>query len=193
LNSDIIKDYSRTVVWKIEGRIPERKVRAELLQMERKAHAEFRQEGWKGALQFEPTADLRYAGQGFELNLSIGADVLHRFHAEHHRRYGYSHPERKIELVTLRLRARLKSPTVSHFARIDIAGVTKKPEKRKVVFSSKTVPTSIVERDSLGIGENVRGPAVVTEYSATTVVPPGASFRLDRSGNLVIELPRTNK
>ena len=69
LNSDIIKDYSRTVVWKIEGALPERKLRAELAAMERKAAADFRQEGWKGDLQFEPSADLRYAGQGFELSL----------------------------------------------------------------------------------------------------------------------------
>ena len=110
LSSDIIKDYSRTVVWKIEAALPERKLRAELAAMEKKAAADFRHEGWKGDLQFEPNADLRYAGQGFELSLPVQSDLVSKFHAEHHRRYGYSHADRKIEIVTIRLRARMKSP-----------------------------------------------------------------------------------
>ena len=113
LNSDIIKDYSRTVVWKIEGALPERKLRAELAAMERKAEADFRQEGWKGDLQFEPSADLRYAGQGFELNLPVSSELVRQFHADHQRRYGYSHADRKVEIVTIRLRARMKSPMAS--------------------------------------------------------------------------------
>ena len=79
LNSDIIKDYSRTVVWKIEGALPERKLRAELAAMERKATTDFRHEGWKGSLQFEPSADLRYAGQGFELSLPVSPDLVINF------------------------------------------------------------------------------------------------------------------
>jgi N-methylhydantoinase A/oxoprolinase/acetone carboxylase beta subunit len=31
-----------------------------------------------------------------------------------------------------------------------------------------------------------RGPAILTEYSATTVVPPGMKFHSDRAGNVVI-------
>jgi N-methylhydantoinase A len=194
LHSDIIKDYSRTVVWKIDERVPERRLRAELGQMEKKAAAEFRHEGWKEKLHFEPSADVRYAGQGFELNLPVNADLLHQFHSEHHRRYGYSHPERKIELVTLRLRARMKSPSAT--SRLPRAGKYKVPEnreKRAVIFSSQRTPTAIIDRDSLRPQEELRGPAVITEYSATTVVPPGASFHLDRPGNLVVELPRNKK
>ena len=194
LHSDIIKDYSRTVVWKIEASVPERKLRAELSAMEKKAALEFRQEGWKGSLQFEPSADLRYAGQGFELNLAVTRDLIPQFHAEHHRRYGYSHAERKIELVTLRLRARMKSPAAAgQMAKFEKRGATTRPEKRAVVFSSKPTPTAIIERDSLRTGMKQRGPAVITEYSATTVIPPGASFHLDRAANLVIDLPRAKK
>jgi len=194
LNSDIIKDYSRTVVWKIEGALPERKLRSELAKMEKKAAAEFRHEGWKGSLQFEPSADLRYAGQGFELNLAMGAALIKRFHAEHHRRYGYSHADRSVEIVTLRLRARMKSPMAS--GRRDRLAKTKaelRPEKRRVTFSSREIPTALLNRDSLKPQTRLRGPAVVTEYSATTVVPPRTTFFLDRIGNLVIELPRYKK
>ena len=194
LNSDIIKDYSRTVVWKIEGPLPERRLRAELAAMERKAEAEFRQEGWKGNLQFEPSADLRYAGQGFELNLPVSSKLIGQFHADHQRRYGYSHADRKIEIVTIRLRARMKSPMSSPGRdKLAKASPPAQAEKRPVTFSSREIATTILDRDSLRSGMRLRGPAIVTEYSATTVVPPGASFYLDRAGNLIIELERAPK
>ncbi|HYX70061.1 MAG TPA: hypothetical protein VE825_13065, partial [Terriglobales bacterium] len=56
-----------------------------------------------------------------------------------------------------------------------------------VLFDSRRYPTPIRERAGLVPGRSYTGPAVVTEYSATTVVPPGMRFRLDRAGNLVIE------
>ncbi len=192
LNSDIIKDYSRTVVWKVEGALPERKLRAELAAMEKKAAAEFRQEGWKGKLQFEPSADLRYAGQGFELNLTMSPTLITQFHAEHHRRYGYSHEDRKVEIVTIRLRVRLKSPTAGR-DKLARAETDLKREKRRVTFSSREVPTAILSRDSLKPKTRLRGPAIVTEYSATTVVPPGTSFHLDPAGNLIIDVSRGKK
>jgi N-methylhydantoinase A len=194
LSSDIIKDYSRTVVWKIEGALPERKLRAELTAMERKAEADFRHEGWKGKLQFEPRADLRYAGQGFELSLPVRADLVNKFHAEHHRRYGYSHADRNVEIVTIRLRARMKSPIASASREKLVTTAAATPTvKRPVIFASHETPTSIVDRSSMRAGARLRGPAIVTEYSATTVVPPNTTFYLDRAANLVIELSRGKK
>jgi N-methylhydantoinase A len=194
LNSDIIKDYSRTVVWKIDAALPERKLRAELAAMERKAAADFRHEGWKGDLQFEPSADLRYAGQGFELGLPVSSDLVRKFHAEHQRRYGYSHSDRKVEIVTIRLRARMKSPMAS-VKRDKLAKAVSpvKSEKRPVTFASREVPTAIIDRDSLRAGVRLHGPAIITEYSATTVLPAGATFLLDRAANLVVELSRGAK
>jgi len=194
LSSDIIKDYSRTVVWKIEAAVPERKLRSELAAMEKKAAADFRHEGWKGDLQLEPTADLRYAGQGFELSLPVRPDLVRKFHAEHQRRYGYSHQDRKVEIVTIRLRVRMKSPMVTGGRdKVVQTSETLKAEKRPVIFGSREVPAAIVDRNSLKAGVGQRGPAIVTEYSATTVVPPGASFHLDRAANLVIELSVATK
>ena len=194
LNSDIIKDYSRTVVWKIEGAVPERKLRSELAGMERKAATDFKHEGWEGELHYEPSADLRYAGQGFELSLPVSAHVVKKFHAEHQRRYGYSHADRHIEIVTIRLRARMKSPmATARRDKLAKAASAVKAEKRGVTFASREVPAAILDRDSLKAGVRLRGPAIVTEYSATTVVPAGASFHLDRAANLIVELGRAAK
>jgi N-methylhydantoinase A len=60
------------------------------------------------------------------------------------------------------------------------------PDRMPVFLAGKKVATAIHTRDSLQIGKRYAGPAVVTEYSATTVVPPGRIFWLDKRGNLLI-------
>ncbi len=52
---------------------------------------------------------MRYRGQGYELNVPYTRGMIEAFRREHERRYGYSYPGREVELVTLRLRARIKS------------------------------------------------------------------------------------
>jgi N-methylhydantoinase A len=144
-------------------------------------------------LQFEPSADLRYAGQGFELSLPVSSNLVSKFHAEHQRRYGYSHMDRKIEIVTIRLRARMMSPMAAGKRdKLTKAGAPIKAEKRPVTFTSREVPSAILDRDSLKAGVCLRGPAIITEYSATTVIPAKASFQLDRAANLIIELRPEN-
>jgi N-methylhydantoinase A len=46
----------------------------------------------------------------------------------------------------------------------------------------------VVPRSAINAGKRYRGPAIITEYSATTVVPPGLTYQKDRSENLVIEI-----
>ncbi len=48
------------------------------------------------------TADLRYRGQGFELSVPLGGDIAATFHRAHEDRYGYSEPDRELELVAVR-------------------------------------------------------------------------------------------
>src|ERR1035437_1977932 len=84
-------------------------IREQFAALEQRAKREFRDESWGGRLHFERSADLRYRGQGFELNIAFSPNLVSEFHHEHHFRYGYSHPEREVELVTLRLRARIKA------------------------------------------------------------------------------------
>ena len=64
-----------------------------------------------------------------------------------------------------------------------------------MIFDGKRRPTRIYDRDALTPGKNYSGPAIVTEYSATTVIPPAMSFHRDHAGNLQIAirapLPKT--
>ena len=55
-----------------------------------------------GELPPEGEADLRYAGQSFELTVPLGGDLAEAFHAAHQERYGYADRSRPLELVAVR-------------------------------------------------------------------------------------------
>ena len=194
LVSDVVKDYSRTVLWRTAGDeerplLP--KLDRELARLKRAAEKAFREENWRGNIDWEASADLRYRGQGYELNVAAGRGVLAAFHADHQRRYGYSHPQREVEIVTVRLRARIPAEPLRWQApRGDRTSRLAGGETAPVVFTGKAARTAIVARESLPIGKRRSGPAIVTEYSATTVVPPGVDYELDRAGNLILRLRR---
>jgi N-methylhydantoinase A len=60
-------------------------------------------------------------------------------------------------------------------------------EKNTAIFSGRKYPTTIYERTKLQAGHRIAGPAIVTEYSATTVIPPRWTGRVDPYGNIILE------
>jgi N-methylhydantoinase A len=191
LVSDVVKDYSVTVLWRVgrgEG-LPAKPLRERFDELRHNAECDFRREHWQGSIAYAPSVDVRYRGQGYELNVPFSPRLLDDFHAEHKRRYGYSHPQRDVEIVTLRLRGRVRSPEAGR-AKRHAAALTESaaPRRTSVIFDRKAVPALLYERDALAPRKAYRGPAVVTEYSATTVVPPGMHFHVDQAGNLVINI-----
>jgi N-methylhydantoinase A len=192
LVSDAVKDFSRTLLWNIADGHPRAELENEFRKLETLARIEFRAERWAGTLLFERSLDLRYRGQGYELNIPATRNAAARFHQEHQRRYGYHHPGKEIELVTVRLRGRVKA------RRSEISEARKtsnrsskraRPvERATVVFQGRGSEIPVYERSDLAAGQLLKGPAVITEYSATTVIPPGKKFRVDRAGNLLIAI-----
>jgi N-methylhydantoinase A len=180
LVSDVVKDYSRTVLSRVSGKLPVDKLGREFLKLERNARVQFRSEGWgKGAIRMLRSVDMRYRGQGYELNIPYRRTLIADFRREHERRYGYGYAERDVELVTLRVRATLQSPPVA-------SGVAEKsshvPRESTLLDGKKAW---IYSRESLK--RPVSGPGVITEYSGTTFVPAGMRAGVDRAGNLVVK------
>ena len=191
LASDAVKDFSRTLLWNLTDGPSRGELETEFRKLEAAARKEFRDEKWAGTLLFERSLDLRYRGQGYELNVPAAGNAAVRFHQEHQRRYGYHHPEKDIELVTVRLRGRVKTRKTD--------GAESKPKRRRsgrvkpvemahVIFQGRRVATPVYERSTLSFGHSLKGPAIITEYSATTVIPPGARFKVDRAENLLIAI-----
>ncbi len=187
LVSDVVKDYSRTVLLRTLNELPLKRLNDEFGKLRRKAEQDFRTEGWKGSIRCRLSVDVRYRGQGYELNVPFTRSLITGFRREHERHYGYSYPARDIELVTLRLRAIVKSPQ-SSLSRSRVRPVQSGGDREwgSVFFAGKRIRTATYDRDSLQPGRKYSGPAVVTEYSATTVVPPKAQFWLDDNGSVII-------
>jgi N-methylhydantoinase A len=166
--------------------------------LEKAATNDFRDEAWQGSPRYARSVDLRYRGQGYELNLPLTKNLLKEFEQEHHRRYGYVHPNREVELVTLRLRATLRTES-SHMGKVHVGtaapgrpgrakrgGISSPPSQ--VQFDGKKLPTKLYSREDIQAGKKYSGPAIITEYSATTVIPPGKRFHLNLAAHLIVTI-----
>jgi N-methylhydantoinase A len=128
----------------------------------------------------ERTADLRYRGQSYELNVPWPKAAA-QFHREHARVYGYSTADREVEVVTIRVRARNRLPK----PRLTRPPVGKgAAETRRVWISGAWRSVPVIHREQLTSAMR-RGPALVLDYGSTTLIPQGWRFQLDRAGNLL--------
>ena len=198
LVSDIVKDYSRTVLWGSAKELDQLDLAEEFSKLEEAAQDDFQREDWHDPrrLRFTRSLDVRYRGQGFELNVPLAGPqsqkALSAFHSEHQRRYGYSHPEREVEIVTIRLRATLPSLVKPTFKPRQQPATEARAKRVQIGIGGKMTRVELREREQLRVNRAYRGPAVITEYSATTVVLTGMRYSVDRAGNLIIEtLQRT--
>ncbi|MGC2698008.1 MAG: hydantoinase/oxoprolinase family protein [Candidatus Angelobacter sp.] len=199
LISDVVKDHSRTVLLRVAphaekshgktaSTLPAKRLDTIFAELRRNIAAELGREEWAGRAQYELSCDVRYRGQGYELNLPYNADLLSRFHSEHKRRYGYSSPKRDIEIVTVRVRGRVASPEKLSRTRIHTGESKLQPASAMVYFDGKRHQTQVLPRNLIAVGRVYRGPAIITEYSATIVIPPGFSFHADKANSLLVEV-----
>jgi N-methylhydantoinase A len=143
-------------------------------------------------------ADLRYAGQAFELTLPFGGAgpydaaaldaVKERFEAAHQRSYGYRLPGVAVEIVTLRATGRLIPDGDAVPPRHAIPPAAP-PTRRPVHFGPAfgTLDTPVAGRAALAAG-TIQGPVVIEEYEGTTVVPPDCTASLAEDMSIVIRL-----
>jgi N-methylhydantoinase A len=134
--------------------------------------------------KLERFADIRYSGQSYELTVPWrNENPATAFHREHHRVYGYSDSSRATQIVTLRLRATLRVERPSLRVRNQQAGGA--PTKRKVWISGKWREVETGPREMIGRLSRP-GPAVITDYGSTTLIPPNWTARLDSAGSLIL-------
>ena len=115
--------------------------------------------------------------------------MLQGFHQAHQQRYGYADESRTVEVVNVRVRVTVAAVPVE-FPRSPLRdgnGRQAAIKSGKVIFGGRHLDTVFYDRDRLQPGDRFAGPAIVTEYSATTVVAPGWAANVDGYQNLVIE------
>ena len=169
LMADAVRDYAAGVLGRED-------LEKEFKALERRARRE------SPAAEIERSADLRYRGQSYELNVPWRAGGARRFIGNMRGFMGIATPEREIEVVTIRVRAR---------QRVAKPKLTREPfrkgrvETRRVWVEGGWRNIPALPRAQVG-SRRVAGPALILDYGSTTLVPHKWWYRNDRSGNLII-------
>jgi N-methylhydantoinase A len=184
LGADVVRDYSRTVMASADDSLLDK----HFSELEADGAADFEAEGLSGTCI--RSADLRYAGQGYEINVPADSEMLEQFHDAHRKRYGHADENRRVEVVNVRMRMVAISDSVNFPRRVAVTpGFDHAVLKRKkVMFGDAWMETPVLDRNLLLPGNSFVGPAIVHEYSATTVVLPECKATVDSFSNLIIEI-----
>jgi N-methylhydantoinase A len=141
--------------------------------------------------QYTRRADLRYRGQSFELTVEaerpLEVDKLEeRFHASHERRYGYRNEDEPVELVNLRLIATVpvEKPKLEEPEHGEGGA---EGGRREANFGGEWIEVPVLDRERMGKGSEIEGPAIVEFKESTCVVRPGWRGAVDGVGTLVLE------
>jgi N-methylhydantoinase A len=169
--------------------------------LEARARATMQEEGHPSDfIRLKRVAELRYAGQAYELAVPVRAedrfaDVLTHFHEEHFRTYGHRSDADPVDFVSIRIFARVEPlETQMDYARLASQaarhGQVQPQSARRAYFGKSVgfVDTPAISRAVLG-SNWCSGPLIVEEYDSTCVIPPGARARIDELGNIEIDIP----
>ncbi len=165
------------------------------------AISEFRHDGFEeDSIGCAFSIDLRYQGQGYELNVSAGDDVdldgaalaglRERFDHAHEQLFGHSAKGEPVEAVNYRVRATVRVPKFSmkRYDRANAPVGAAKIGEREVYYdrSSGMTLTPVYDRTLLDPGHEVPGPAIIEQLDSTTVVYPGQHAVVDDYRNLIV-------
>ena len=165
-------------------------------EMTKEAHSVLKE---KRNVETQIMLDLRYVGQEFSLSVPVTLDQLKAsdsagirkaFDELHERRYAHHADDEAVEVINVRMvaigrRERLKFPRVG--------GVSSKSGKlgSRPAYMGRTdrpVDCAVYDRESLAVGTEIAGPALIREYASTTVMFENDRCRVAETGELVITL-----
>ncbi len=189
--ADAINDHERTVLEPLDSWSHSRRASAFKV-LTHAGQVQLRSAGHRAkSIRFERSLALRYRGQSYDLNIEEGARAAERFEALHRQRYGWDLSGTEIELVTLSARAEAASPwnhSNNHTARPRRRPAPARAQLgRRRMWFKRWRQCTRWDRTKLSPGHWLSGPAVIEEYSATTLVPPGQTAEMRNGGHLWIK------
>ncbi len=186
VRSDSIRDYSLSILH--SGAMAPEQIDIRMEPLRARAHREMREEGHdEKSIRLEIAADMRYLGQSFELTVPLEEDYERRFHELHEQRYGYRDDSRQVEMVTLRLRAIGQGPSPRLKQEQRPEKQRKATGRHEVIFAGQRLAAEVYDRRYLAPGQEVSGPALIVEDTATHWILPGWTATADRQGHLLLE------
>lgn len=196
--SDVRRDYIRTLV-RQQSTVDKGEIVAAWNELAQEGIADIAAEGIaKDKIKIRRIADVRYLGEGHEVQVEIPAGLadlaavehmFKDFHRVHDQTFGFHYEgEQDVELVNLRVQAigEQHRPTIKPSTG---AKENAKPFGHRDAFwrASGWVSCPLYRRTELAVGQVVDGPAIVEEYGSTVVVPESWNVRSDAYGNLILE------
>ena len=194
LRSDLVQDASQTDVMSTAAAdlIPE--LGKKLDSLVGQVEAKMAEQGFESKeIELEKSVDARYLGQSYEINTPFSDSLVEDFHQLHEQFYGYCNPKLPVETVNLRVRgrARYSLPALPTFPLESPESAAEAVvQEKQIVLNGEPVPAKFYARHKLKAGSFVPGPAVIVEYSSTTLVPDDYQATVDGYLNLVLE-PKT--
>jgi N-methylhydantoinase A/oxoprolinase/acetone carboxylase beta subunit len=192
LLSDTVKDYSLSVLRPSDD-ISASEFSRLFRPLLEKAGRDLREEGFAGSqMKLVRLLDVRYIGQSYELTVPFSPGFRGDFHRLHLRRYGYADDKRPVEVVNLRVKAVgiTKKPRLGE---VEPKGKDPKPARigrRDMRFDGRTYGADVYDREKLGAGNIIKGPALILDYESTAVLAPRFICAVDRFGNLIMRQRR---
>ncbi|MBW6421999.1 hydantoinase/oxoprolinase family protein [Rhizobium sp. XQZ8] len=186
LAADLKAEFSRTLPK--AGAIDVGTANGIIAELKSQATAWFETEGVaEKDRRVQTVALLRYHGQGGELAVTWGETreaIEAAFAAEHKALYGFT-LDTSIELVTLRVEAAgitIEPPP----AKLETGSTVTPFDHAPVHFESGLTSVPVVDRSTLGAGATFAGPMILTQLDTTTLVAPGWTGMVHRSGALLL-------
>lgn len=196
LVSDTKNDFIQTVYEMLDGKSLDTLRGAYATLTERAQDWLGQNKGQSGASRIILSADLRYAGQSFEIETPVEREWIDRgdvgsiadaFHRQHQRIYDYHDPQAPVQVINARVVISAPNPK-PHFPLREEVAQRPEPERRVEVFQGGMVRMAgLYDRAKLGPGATFDGPAIVAQSDTTTCVPAGFAGRIDGFGNLILQ------
>ena len=190
LMTNLREDRTRTLVRRLDAAALE-ELRAVLGDLEAEGREQLR--AYDGvAPAVSRAVGQRYLGQRYELSVPVGAelpaleDLGDRFHALHDQRYGYRRDDHPVEVASAWVAVELDLHPLE-LPTVPAADAEPAPRRMRAArFAGVEREVPVYARDDLGAGCTLRGPAVIEQLDATSVVPPDHRMEVDRFGHLVV-------
>jgi N-methylhydantoinase A/oxoprolinase/acetone carboxylase beta subunit len=201
LVTDTVYEYVTTTYQRM-SKLNGTELEARFAELEEQARAQLEADGIpESRWVIQRVADCRYLGQGYELRVEAGSGTLDDawaarlaadFHDAHEREYSRRFEESDIEIPNIRVRGiglipPLEMPEVQRGGESPAAALR---HERDAWFHAdgelRAVPTRFYAREALAAGNRIDGPAVISQYDTTTIIPPGLAAEIDRFGNILI-------
>ena len=201
--ADMVYEYAATTYQRL-SKLDAPALQRRFEELEQQAAKQLEDDGIEAdRVVIQRIVEARYLGQGYELRVDVASGEIDAawvervradFHDIHEREFTRRFEDSDIEIPNIRVRGIGLMPAFST-PELEAGGESPEAAIRHegdawflVGGSLERVATRYYDRAALKAGNLLEGPAIVNQYDSTTAIPPGLGARVDRFGNIVIDV-----